>query len=60
MDFEANMKEMKTLEPFKNQMEDTSNFKLFHNGDSYLGEFKNGVPDGRGKYTFSTGETYTG
>ena len=28
--------------------------------DSYTGEFKNGYPDGKGKYTWKNGDVYTG
>lgn len=28
--------------------------------DTYSGEFKNGLPDGKGKYTYKNGDTFTG
>lgn len=33
---------------------------IFANGDIYVGEYKNGKPDGDGTYTWSNGATYVG
>jgi hypothetical protein len=33
---------------------------FYHEGDMYTGQFRNGVPDGKGVYQFANGDSYDG